>query len=682
MTKSPFRKAKSVTFLLLILMSITIPFSFLPYVKATTIIISMGPLAGQVGTPIYLEANISTSNGQYAIYFDDVSLLNGTAVREDLNATFAIPDAVLGNHTVKLSDVKTGESATQTFTVITAFFLNASIPTSPQQWQEGDSVPINVTVTGANSSILSVANITIMAPNNVSYSTFLNATASSSGNYSETVNYPEAFPISANTKFAGEYKAFFNGTFATATFRVGLTKSLEYHRFQTVDVKAVREPGENVSITITGTNVLSSENATANNVTGIVHYTNWAVPQNASIGSYAVSITSLSSVTKTPADVQNFTVPGYSVNITTLNLAGEVVPNVVFRVLENGTSIGDRLSDSQGLVFLMLEVGNYTREAYYKNTNVGNDTFPVVGETSANFSCSLTNLRITVKDEAGNSLPQVKLFLTPDNLTLATEINGTASVHSLLPNATYTLNASRYDIPFNITTIAQLPATDWFDVPIVCPTLTLQVNVTNANWQPINNALVKVQELLGGLHYQGSTADGVVALKCTLGRYTVEVYANGIKLNETTVDLNETIVNLSINCGLYGLDVSIKVVDYFGQAIPNVNITLQRVGWQNSTVAGSDGLVAFPSIIGGSLQVTIRLSGQSEPCVVTTTFVDSSRTIEIKIEKYTLLAGMLVETSQLLTVILIVIIVVLLLVLEILRRRRRKPQESEKLKPE
>jgi flagellar biosynthesis/type III secretory pathway M-ring protein FliF/YscJ len=65
-----------------------------------------------------------------------------------------------------------------------------------------------------------------------------------------------------------------------------------------------------------------------------------------------------------------------------------------------------------------------------------------------------------------------------------------------------------------------------------------------------------------------------------------------------------------------------------------------------------------------------------------TNFVDSSKTIEIKIDKYALLAGMLVETSQLLTAILIVLIVVLLLVLEIIRRRRHKPQESEKLKSE
>ena len=680
--KFPFIKVKSLIFLLLILTSTVMTLSFLPYVRAETTKISIVPITGKVGTMVLLDANMSTVNASYIIFFDVNFLLNGTAIGHDLNVSFAIPDAVVGNHTVKVSNVASGENATTTFTVVTGYSLNVSVPTLPQQLQEGDPVPINVNITGGDISALYVANVTVKTPNNSSYSNLMNVTLSSSGNYSTTVNYPENFSSGANTNFTGNYQVFFNDLLATAAFHVGLTKSSEYHRFQTVDIKAVRELSENVNITITGTNVFNSENVTADNVTGIVQYVNWAVPSNASIGNYTVSITSLSSVIKVPTDVQNFTVPGYSVNITTLNLAEEIVAKVAFQVLENGTSVGDGLSDSQGLVFLMLEVGNYTRQAYYRNTKVGEDTFSVAGETLANFSCSLTNLRITVKDEADNILPQVKLFWTPDNQTLTTDINGTASVHSLLPNATYTLNASRYDIPFNITTITQLPATAWFDVPIICPTLTLRVNVTNANRQPINNALVKVQELMGGLYYQGNTVDGVVALNCTLGRYTVGVYANGIKLNETTVDLNETIVNLPINCGLYGLDISVKVVDYFGQAIPNVNVTLQRTGMQDSRIAGSDGLVAFNNIVGGNLQVTVRLSGQSEPCVVMTNFVDSSKTIEIKIDKYALLAGMLVETSQLLTAILIVLIVVLFLVLEIIRRRRHKPQESEKLKSE
>jgi hypothetical protein len=156
----------------------------------------------------------------------------------------------------------------------------------------------------------------------------------------------------------------------------------------------------------------------------------------------------------------------------------------------------------------------------------------------------------------------------------------------------------------------------------------------------------------------------------------VEVYdQSGIKLNETTVNLNQT-SNLSIICNLYDLDIFVMVVDYFGQPIPNVNVTLQRTGQRRSHVAGADGLASFSNIVGGSTQVTVRLSGQSDPCVVTTTYLDSSRTIELKIDRYVALAGMLLETAHLLTLIIVVLIVVAILCLEVLRRRRLKPQKS------
>jgi hypothetical protein len=504
--------------------------------------------------------------------------------------------------------------------------------------------------------------------------------SSTFGNGTTAVSYPGDFPTGANTNFTGQYQISFNATLAAETFFIGLTNSSEYHRFQTVDVKAAGYvPGENVTVTIAGNNVYNSENVTADGSTGIVHFTNWAVPSNASIGSYMASIVSISNTTnKTPKDIQNFTVPGYAVNTTTLNLAGEVVSNVVLRVFENGLSLvnGSDNAGSPGLIRTTLEIGDYTREAYFKDTRVGEDSLRVMGETSLNFNCSLTNLRITVADEAENRLPEVHLFLTPDNLTLNTDINGTVVVHSLLPNVTYALNASRYNTLFNTTAIPLLPAIAWLDLPITCPTLALQVNVTQWNGQPITNALVKAMELMGGLLYQGDTVDGLVTLNCTLGKYAVEVYVNDVKLSDTTVDLNESKI-IGINCGLYGLDISVRVVDYFGQGISNVNVTLQRSGSKDSAVAGGDGLVAFNSVIGGDLQVIIRLSGQSEPCVVKTVNILGPQTIEVKIEKYVALGGMLVETSRLLTVIVIVLIVVLILSIELLRRRHLPKQKSE-----
>jgi len=107
-------------------------------------------------------------------------------------------------------------------------------------------------------------------------------------------------------------------------------------------------------------------------------------------------------------------------------------------------------------------------------------------------------------DRSENRFPEVKLSLTPENQTLFTNITGTTVFPSLLPNVTYVLNASRYDKQFNTTTIPRLlvneTAIAWFNVTIICPTLTLQVNVTDANNQPISNAAVNVQEVMGGLY--------------------------------------------------------------------------------------------------------------------------------------------------------------------------------------
>jgi hypothetical protein len=223
-----------------------------------------------------------------------------------------------------------------------------------------------------------------------------------------------------------------------------------------------------------------------------------------------------------------------------------------------------------------------------------------------------------------------------------------------------------------------LPAKDWYDLQIICPPRTLQVNVTNANGQPISNAIVKAQELMGGIYYERIIEDGFVALNCTQGRYIVGVYASGVKLNETYVDLYEEISNVTINCGLYGLTISVRVVDYFGQSIPNVNVTLQGSGLRNSSLAGGDGTVVFSNALGGDLEFVVRLAGQAEPCVVARSFVGNSTTVDIKIEKYVILAGLLVETSRLLTVMVIVLTVILILFLEVLRRRRQpKPQKSE-----
>jgi len=682
LTKPLFAKIKPLAILLMILTSAMVAFSFLPEIKAETKIIFINPLEGKVGATVQLRANITVGNGEYVIRFDGETIASGNATGIDVEATFTVPSASAGSHEVMIIDVNAGENDTAAFTVLTSYSLEVDVPEPPKQLQEGDQIPISVNVTGGESSKTFVANITVQAPTNASYTNMLDVNTSDVGNGSAAIIYPEHFPIGANTNFTGKYKVFLNGTLADQTFIIGLTNSTEYHRSQSVDIKAAGyKPNENVTITVTfGERIIHLKNVTAEENT--IRYSNWTIPSNASIGTYTINITSISSnaTTKNPPDMHNFTVPGFAINITTVNLAEEPVPSVMVQVFENVTSVVNATSDSAGLASLMLEIGIYACEAYFNNEKVGERQLNITKEDSLNFTCNLTNLKILVMDKSKNRIPEIKLYLTPENQTLITDINGTTVVHSLLPNVTYVLNASRYDKQFNTTRIPRLlvneTAIAWFNLTIVCPALTLQDNVTDANNQPISDATLKVQEIMGGLYYEGNTVEGMAIFNCTFGRYTVKVYASGVEINETVTDLFQN-ENISIRCKLYGLTVSIKVVDYFGQPIPNANVTLQREGLLlRSNRTKSNGVATFSDFIGGSVQIAIYLNDQTQPCIKTASSVVSSETIGIKIEKYVLVAGILVETSHLATALIIAAAILLIVSIEVYRRKRSKLQKS------
>lgn len=681
MTKPALEKVKPVALLLLILMSAFVSLSLVPQAFAAASIISMAPTAGNIGTLVNLKGNISNTGGTYEIRFDNNVIASGTAQGIDVNASFLIPEATSGNHTIMLLDTATTENSTQTFTISTAYTIKADMPVLPKQWQEGDSVTLNVTMTGANATTTYGADIGVTTPSNTSSLKTIELITSTAGTAIATLLYPNDFPTGANTSLVGMYTASFNDTFAgklaSDTFTIGLTNSTEYHRTHQIDVKAVYQPFENVSVSVYGNVQYYTENVTASD-TGIAHFTNWTVPNDAMIDTYTVRIASISNLTqKTPNDIQNFTVPGFAVTLTTLNLAGEPAQEIVFKAVEKGITAGSNISNYLGILYLRLEVGTFNCEARYRNVRVGEGPITITEETAINFTCSLTNLRISVTDNATNPIPDAKVFLFPENLTRTTDLNGTVTFTSLLPNATYTLNASRYEMLFNTTTISQLPQVAWAEVPITCPTLTLQVNAIDAGGNLINGALVKIVELTGGLQFEGTTSNGIVIHDFVFGRYKVEVYFEGTRLNQTTVDLNQTIVTVPIRCELFGLAISVRIIDYFGQPIPNANVTLQRDRYWASSLTGGDGNVAFSNVIGGDLQVVVYLSGQSQPCVATTAGISNSTTVEIKIDRYTSLAGFLVETNQLATMIIVIIAVAFMLALEIYRRRRFKQQKSE-----
>ncbi len=398
---------------------------------------------------------------------------------------------------------------------------------------------------------------------------------------------------------------------------------------------------------------------------------------------------------KSPPDIQAFTVPGFAINMTATNLAGDTVSGVAVQVFEKGKSAANATSVSNGLVLSeglvpKLEIGIFTCNATYKDKKVAEQTINVTGATSLNLNCSLTNLKVLVITEAFVLVPEVKIYLRPENLTLTTDAIGVAVAHSLLPNASlastsrpYVLNASRYDVSFNVTTLQTLfvdsVAVKFFNVTIRCPTLTLRVNAVNATGQPIAGVTVKVQEMIGGLHNETMTgSSGNVTFSLIFGKYIAGVYdADGIKINETTVDLFQS-QNASIVCNLYGLSLSIKVIDYFGQPIPNVHVILEREGMAaRPSETGTDGTATFNTVTGGTFSATLYITVPDQPCMEEGFLVDTSKTVQIKLDKYVMLAGSLVETSQFVTVLIIVLTLVCVAAIEVYRRRRLRPQKTE-----
>jgi len=689
---------------MLILTSTIMMFSSLSKVKADVTIVTVLPFSGYVGDSVWIIANTTAEGGSYTVFFDDGNVSSGTALGKLINASFIVPHAVVGLHNITVR-ADTSE-AKANFTVQTKYSIKTNATKPPSQLQENATIGISLDVTGGEADATYSANVTVTTPKNATY--WMNASVAANpnpGNYiNDTIAYPgtewkgpSEEPI-ANTNYTGIYAiTWLNGTatLVTETFFIGLTNSSKYHREDVVDIKAVDyyPPYENVTINISGVGVSYSANlnATADS-NGVVH-ANWTVPQNLTIANYTVSITPVPKSKEAVNDTQIFEIPGFKTEMFTRNLAGNVVSGIFITAYDDSANTyHNTTSGSDGLATAMLEKGNHSIKAFFKKVRVGEMSLTISEESQLNFTCQLTSANINVIDRQNVNMPFVFIDLTynyttdldvKENETAtdsgSTNVNGTLQLNLLLPNVTYTINASRYGEVFNQNnnTIHDLPAEAYINITILCPSKKLRLQVIDANNQPIADAMLKAQESMGGLDYSNTTdASGIATLECTFGKYMVKVYHGEILLNETTLELFND-YNETLKCQLYGLTVSIKVIDYFGQPISNAKVTLQREGLAPlSSLTQPNGKATFDSVIGGSLQITVYVADQKQPCITSSFFVDGSKTIELRVEKYVVLAGFLVETSQLTTAIIIALTVILLLSVEVYRRRRLKPKTS------
>ena len=90
----------------------------------------------------------------------------------------------------------------------------------------------------------------------------------------------------------------------------------------------------------------------------------------------------------------------------------------------------------------------------------------------------------------------------------------------------------------------------------------------------IPGASINLVELTNGLFYTATTdSSGSATSQVTFGMYRLQIYKDNILINETNIEVFST-SQQQIICTLYGIQVSVSVVDFFGTPISNANVTL------------------------------------------------------------------------------------------------------------
>jgi hypothetical protein len=162
----------------------------------------------------------------------------------------------------------------------------------------------------------------------------------------------------------------------------------------------------------------------------------------------------------------------------------------------------------------------------------------------------------------------------------------------------------------------------------------------------------------------------VANLQATFGTYRLRIYKDNALLSESTQQAFAA-AQKTIRCTIYGIDLSVQVVDLFGSPISNAQVSINGAQ-QTSAATASDGKATFSNIIGGNMQIVAQIQGTSGTSQALTVNVNEPTTIQVKLENYVSVGGTLVQASTLTTIIIILVIVILFAVVEVVRRQRIK----------
>ena len=152
--------------------------------------------------------------------------------------------------------------------------------------------------------------------------------------------------------------------------------------------------------------------------------------------------------------------------------------------------------------------------------------------------------------------------------------------------------------------------------------------------------------------------------------YRIRVFKDNILINETNLEAFSN-SEKEVYCTLYGIQVSVTVLDLLSHPIPNVNVTLAGPATERfSAITKNNGTATFGNVIGGNMQITAFPSGAPNDYQAITVMVNQPTAVQIKLDKYIALGPLLIQTSTLIAIIIILVAILIFAIVELYRRRR------------
>ncbi len=674
-------------FLLFTVFALLLPLDAIAQSQRIVSIVQINPSdgTGPAGSKVTLLGTIATLQGSYQVLLGKTVVTSGTADGYYVNANFTVPELLAATYALTLRDTRINVNATDQFSVITGH----SISTVPALVQEGSSVTLVVSVTGGQLGIPYGANVAVVSPTGTTYTAALNlGTPNGKGTASKQITFPSSdfSPTGGTTDYSGSYTLKFNQTLFVGEFKVNILDSSFYHRGQTAYIHAIGYQANQVatiSITSVKTGAIIDTISVTSSSDGVIDKP-WVVTANTPIGDCSIKITP-EGTPKLVFDRQSFTVIGYDVKVKVISLSDAPVSNIIVETLDSATGVrSNATTGANGIANFNLERGSHGIIAFWNDVNVGEANITVTGDDTYTLRCRLTDMKIIVKTEDGIALPFIDLNIKyryqigsisrNGQVSGQTDPSGSFTLTSALAGATYNIDASLYNQVFNPSnnSVNNLLNQATSEVTIICPSKNITLDITGYSQKAIPDARIELVELSNGVFYSAKTdAAGSAITDVTFGMYRLRVYKDNTIINETSISVFSN-SHKQVHCALYGINLSVSVVDLFGSPISNADVMLNGPTKVYTTTTENSGIAEFENIIGGNMQIIAQAQGIEDASQAIIVNVNEPTMVQVKIERYVALGATLMQASTLITIITIIMAVILFLIVEFYRKRKFK----------